>query len=351
MNDRVALNGLSMALKGINTVLELTFKRLAIIFFTKETTMGMASIIKHIKVPASMTKIALKAKKHAPEIMVITGAVLVVGSAVVACKQTLKAHEVLEKANADLDEVNKALETCNEESYSPEDAKKDRRNVYIKTGWEFVKLYGPAVIGGVVGFSLIFGAHKILRGRNAALTLAYTNLLNSYNNYRKRIASEFGEDKERLLAAGAETTDISVVNEDGTVEEVKNASVVHDKSENHSPYARIFEATNKNWSKNPATNLFWLRSQEKFANEKLQAEGFLFLNDVYEMLGYPRTSEGQIVGWIFDPNNVNHDGDNHVDFGIYDLLYNGKEKAEFINGYNPCIWLDFNVDGVVYDLI
>jgi len=313
--------------------------------------MSMVSMIKHVKIPAGMAKIALKGKKHAPEIMVVTGTVLVIGSAVMACKQTLKAHEVLEKANADLDEVSKALETCDEESYSPEDAKKDRRNVYIKTGWELTKTYGPSIIGGVVGFSLIFGAHKILRGRNAALTLAYTNLFKSYNDYRKRIANELGEDKEKLLAAGVETADISVTNEDGTTEEIKNASVIHDISSNHSPYAKVFEATNRNWSHNPATNLFWLRSQENYANEKLQADGYLFLNDVYQLLGFPRTSEGQIVGWVYDPNNPNHNGDNHVDFGIYDLLYKGEEKVEFINGYNPCIWLDFNVDGVVYDLI
>lgn len=313
--------------------------------------MGMTSIVKHVKIPTSMAKIALKAKKHAPEIMVITGAIVVVGSAVVACKQTIKAYEVLEKANGDLDEVNKALETCSEESYSPDDAKKDRQNIYIKTGWELTKLYGPAIIGGVIGLGMMFGAHKILRARNAALTVAYTNLMNSYNNYRKRVVDEIGEDKARLLATGAETTDISVVNEDGTIEEVKNAAVIHDTGSNHSPYARVFEATNNNWSPNPSTNLFWLRSQENYANEKLQADGFLFLNDVYQMLGFPRTSEGQILGWVFDPNNVDHDGDNHVDFGIYDLLYKGEEKVEFINGYNPCIWLDFNVDGVVYDLI
>ena len=312
--------------------------------------MGMLSIVKHVKVPASMAKIAVKAKKHAPEIMVITGAVLVVGSAVVACKQTLKAHEVLEKANNDLDEVKKALEDCDEDLYSPEDAKKDRRNVYIKTGWELTKIYGPSIVGGVVGLGLMFGAHKVLRGRNAALTVAYTNLLSSYNRYRKHIADEFGDEKEKLLAAGAETTDISVVNEDGTVEDIKNASVV-DSSANHSPYSKIFEATNNNWSPNPATNLYWLRSQQNYANEKLQAEGYLFLNDVYQMLGFPRTSEGQIVGWVYDPDNPNHDGDNYVDFGIYDLLYKGSEKVEFINGYNPCVWLDFNVDGVVYDLI
>lgn len=312
--------------------------------------MAITSILKYVKIPPSMAKIALKAKQHAPEIMVITGAVLVVGSTVSACKATLKAHEVLEKANESLEEVETALETCDEETYSPEDAKTDRRNVYIKTGWELAKIYGPSIICGVVGLGLMLGAHKILRGRNAALTLAYTNLLSSFNKYRKRVSDELGEDKEKLLAAGAEQTDISVVKEDGTVEDVKNASVVRNAN-GLSPYARVFDESNSNWSKNPSTNLFVLRSHQNYANEKLQAEGFLFLNDVYRLLGFPCTPEGQIVGWVYDPENKDHDGDNYVDFGIYDLLYKGKEKAEFINGYEPCIWLDFNVDGVVYDLI
>ena len=312
--------------------------------------MAITSILKYVKISPSMAKIALKAKQHAPEIMVVAGAVLVVGSTVSACKATLKAHEVLEQANEKFEEVEKALETCDAETYSPEDAKTDRRNTYIKTGWELAKIYGPSVICGVVGLGLMLGAHKILHGRNAALTLAYTNLLNSFNKYRKRVSNELGEDKERLLAAGADQTDISVVKEDGMVEDVKNAPVVRDAN-GLSPYARVFDGGNSNWSKNPSTNLFWLRCQQNFANEKLQAEGFLFLNDVYRMLGFPCTPEGQIVGWVYDPENDKHDGDNYVDFGIYDLLYKGKEKAEFINGYEPCIWLDFNVDGVVYDLI
>ena len=313
--------------------------------------MGMTSIIQHVKIPAAMTKVALKAKKHAPEIMVITGAILVVGSAVVACKQTLKAHEVLEDATKDLDDVETAIKTVDSNQYNEDDARKDRMRVYIQTGWKLTKLYGPSIIGGAVGLGLMLGAHKILRNRNAALTLAYTNLLNSFNSYRKSVANKLGEDKERLLCSGAEQTDISIEDEDGKTKKIKGAPVVHDDGNSHSCYARVFEATNSNWEPNPQKNLNWLRSQQKFANEKLRAEGVLFLNDVYRMLGFPRTSEGQIVGWVFDPTNPDHEGDDIVDFGIYDILYKGAEKIAFINGYNPCIWLDFNVDGVVYDLI
>jgi hypothetical protein len=64
------------------------------------------------------------------------------------------------------------------------------------------------------------------------------------------------------------------------------------------------------------------------------------------MLGIPRTSAGQIVGWIY--NEKNPVGDNFVDFGIY----RGSESARrFVNGEERTILLDFNVDGPIYNLL
>jgi hypothetical protein len=61
------------------------------------------------------------------------------------------------------------------------------------------------------------------------------------------------------------------------------------------------------------------------------------------MLGFDHTSAGQVVGW-----KVNH-GDSFVDFGLFD----GDNLAtrNFVNGHEKSILLDFNVDGVVYNLI
>ena len=73
----------------------------------------------------------------------------------------------------------------------------------------------------------------------------------------------------------------------------------------------------------------------------------MFLNDVYDALGIPRSKAGQVVGWIYDEKNPN--GDNFVDFGIYDLYKEGSR--DFVNGYERTIWLDFNVDGPILDLI
>ena len=65
------------------------------------------------------------------------------------------------------------------------------------------------------------------------------------------------------------------------------------------------------------------------------------------MLGAKRTKAGAQVGWVYDEKNPV--GDNYVDFGIFDI-YNPKSR-DFVNGYEKVIVLDFNVDGVILDLI
>lgn len=312
----------------------------------------MSSILSNIKLPASIVKSKVIFQKHAPEILVATGAILVVGSAVLACKQTLKAAEIVKKATDDLDYIKDTAEGASEEDYSAADIHNDKIVVYSNAAVGLVKCYGPSVIGGALGLGMILYSHKLLTDWNTTLTVAYTNLLNSFNNYRKQVIKRFGQDEEYLLSSGSEMKDISIRNENGE-ESTELVPVVHDDGSGHSPYARIFDESNNNWSRNPNSNLIFLKSQQNFCNEKLRSEGILFLNDVYKALGFPPTKEGQIVGWVFDPRKEieNHTGDDYVDFGIYDMLYKNAAQKEFLNGYEPCVWLDFNVDGVVYHLI
>jgi hypothetical protein len=299
-----------------------------------------------------ITKAKVILNKHAPEILLVSGTIVVISSAVYACRQTLKAHDILEEANSDLADVEKAITVSNSDDYTPKDARSDRRKVYGRTFFDLAKCYGPAVIGAIIGFGMIFGGHKILRGRNIALTAAYSTLLAQFKDYRAKVVEKLGEDEEFRLRSGMEERAASIIDEDGN--EVEAAvNYIPDNGEGHSIYARIFDETCSNWSRNPVANLTFLRGQQHFANEKLRAEGILFLNDVYESLGLPRTSEGQIVGWVWDPNKEidDHAGDNYVDFGIYNELYKDAARRDFINAAEPCVWLDFNVDGVIYDLM
>ena len=82
------------------------------------------------------------------------------------------------------------------------------------------------------------------------------------------------------------------------------------------------------YEKDPEYNLMFLRQQERYATEKLRANGTLFLNEVYDMLDIPRTRAGQVVGWVYDEDNPI--GDNYVDFGIYNV--HRPSNREFVNG-------------------
>ena len=87
----------------------------------------------------------------------------------------------------------------------------------------------------------------------------------------------------------------------------------------------------------------YLKAQQNSFNDLLRARGHVFLNEVYDGLGLERSQAGAVVGWVLG------DGDNYVDFGIFD---GDKPRArDFVNGLEASILLDFNVDGVIYDLI
>lgn len=309
--------------------------------------MQISNILSKVKLPKPVIKAGLKLRKHSPEIMAAVGTGLVIFAAVDACKQTIKAHDILENVNEEFDKIDQAMEVAGPEDYSQKDARNDRRLVMTNAGVKLVKIYGRPVILGATGLALILGAHRILHKRNAALTIAYSKLIAEYNKYRDKVVEAIGEEKEFQLRSGYSKEEIDYIDEDGNEKHVKNAKVL--PGDGLSIYARIFDESCPNWSRNPSSNLTFLKAQQNFANDKLRCEGVLFLNDVYKMLGFPRTPEGQIVGWIWDPDNP--EIDSYVDFGIHDKLFTSAAKRDFINGREPCVWLDFNVDGVVYDLI
>ena len=73
-----------------------------------------------------MNKTVMKLKKHSPEILVVTGIVGVVASAVLACKSTTKVGAILEDTKETLDVIHNGIETgaINNQEYTMEDGKK-----------------------------------------------------------------------------------------------------------------------------------------------------------------------------------------------------------------------------------
>ena len=295
-------------------------------------------------------RIGFKIKKASPEIMVVAGVVGVVTSTVMACKATTKVNDILEETRKQVDDVHNVLDSdvVSEDEYNNDDAKKDLAIIYTQTGVKLIKLYAPSVIVGALSITGILASHKILKKRNVALTAAYATIDRSFKEYRGRVVERFGKELDRELRYNIKAQEIEekTVDKDGneTVEK-KTISVVDPNM--YSDYARIFDNGSMGWTKDPEYNLMFLKLQQNQANDRLRAQGYLFLNDVYDMLGIPRTKAGQIVGWVYDEDNPV--GDNFVDFGIYDI-YNEK-ACDFVNGRERSIVLDFNVDGNILDMI
>ena len=302
------------------------------------------------KASRAFGKAALKLKKHSPEILMGIGIAGTVTSTVLACKATLKINDILEAKNRTVEAIHDCLEEGRLD-YTEEDSKKDLTIVYSQTGIKIAKLYAPAVAIGLASIGCIVTGHRILNKRNVALAAAYTVVDKSFKEYRGRVVERFGEaiDKELRYNIKAKEIEKIVVDENGneTVKKEIVQVVDGDSVTGHSEYARFFDEGCPDWRKDSEFNLMFLRRQQDWANEKLKSKGYLFLNEVYDMLGIQKTQAGQVVGWIY--NEKNPIGDNYVDFGIYDVQ--DERKRAFVNGFERNILLDFNVDGVIYDLV
>ena len=288
-------------------------------------------------------------QKHSPEILMGVGVVGVVTSTVMACRATMKLNDILEESKETRDKIKEVENNPKyEDKYSPEDAKKDLTINYVQTGMKVAKLYAPAVLLGGASLGCLLASNDILRKRNAALSAAYMTVDKSFKEYRNRVTERFGEEVEKEIRYGikAEQLETTVVDEDGNETTVTDTVKTMDPNL-YSDYARFFDAASPYWQNDPEYNLMFLKAQQQYANDLLRAKGRLFLNDVYDMLGIEKTKAGQVVGWVYDRENPN--GDNFVDFGIYDM---SKERVRaFVNGYETNILLDFNVDGNIWDLM
>jgi hypothetical protein len=274
---------------------------------------------------------ALKLNASSPKLLFVGGIGCMVASTVLACRATLKLEDTLEETQDELNAIK-----ANKVTEDVEIAKKDTAVVMAKGGARVLKLYGPAIVVGSVGIGCLTKSHNLLQERNAALMAAYTAVDKAFEKYRLRVVEKYGEDQDQEFRYGTEQ--VEIVDEKG-----KTKIVTRVADGEPSMYARFFDQLSTSWSKEPEYNLVFLRCQQNYANDLLKTRGHVFLNEVYDLLGIERTKAGQVVGWV-----VSDDGDNFIDFGIYD----GNDRArDFVNGREGSILLDFNVDGIIYDKI
>lgn len=298
--------------------------------------------------------------KNKPEIMLVAGLIGVVGATILACRATLKAKDIVEEHNERIEEIFESNNGIIEDETGivdkvelPAESKKEVRKIYLKTGLKLAKVYAPAIAIETAAFALLIKSNSVQRDRLAGLTAAYITVDQAFKKYRQAVIDELGADKDLEFRTGAKKQKIQAIveDEDGNEKLQKEEGLVLPDGRYISEYAKFFDESCPDWTKSPENNKHFLMLQQAAANEKLKIQGHLFLNEVYDMIGLPRTKAGAVVGWLYPADRYESlQLNGFVDFGIFDMWSDAK-RADFVNGYERSILLDFNVDGCIYNYI
>lgn len=292
------------------------------------------------KITLAAGKASLGLKKRSPEILLASGIIFSGAAIFMSVKSTLKAGEVIDKHKEKMDQIHEALELKTDD-YTLEDSKKDTVKAYVQTGWEFAKLYAPTIIFSALSLTLILSSHGIIKKRNAALAASLASVRTAFDEYRGRVVRDLGKEMDNhfLYDTVEKVAEVETVDENGKKKKIKEKYQVPTKS---SVYSRFFDETNPNWEKDGSANYLFVRSQMIYLQKKLQANGYLFLNDVYKQLDLPITIAGQSAGWIYDFDNKDN---SLIYFEGFDIdgdetNLSGAVRA-LKNGYEWSVLLDF----------
>lgn len=290
-----------------------------------------------------VNKVKVFGQKNSPEILLGIGIVGFIGTVVTACIASSKVESVLDDHKIKMSKIEEAKELIasgemDAEDYTQKDEILDKVKFYTETGVALLKLYGPTIGLGAMSVYCVLSGHKILNGRYVGALTAYNGLLGTFKKYRKNVVDAYGQDVDRAMRYGAEYI----------LEKKKNEKVTEKKENIEMTFpeddtARYFDAQNPNWDPNPNFDIMFLRGQQNILNDILQTRGHVFLNEVYDALGFNHTPQGAVLGWVKGM------GDDYIDFGLYDQSKDPIRR--FVNGQDNVVLLEFNHDGVIWDMI
>lgn len=260
-------------------------------------------------------KIALTAKKNAPTILIATGVVAGVAATGTAIRATLKCDDILQLHEENMKNIEKAKYVVEndpdfEGTYTDEQMKADQKTVKVQTALQFVKLYWPTVALTALSVTCVLAGHHMMTKRNAAVVAAFTAVSSKFDDYREMVKDRLGADVERdIYKRIIEEAELDENGEpNGDIHKAQSKKPLDTSTD------RFFDEFSTLWNNNdPTMNVANLRAVTKTAQDKLIMQGYLFLNDVYDMLGIQRTPAGQVLGWLYDKDHM----DTIVDFGVY----------------------------------
>lgn len=289
---------------------------------------------------------------HSPELLLAGGIITFGASLYLSAKAGSETIEIIEEHKEELEEV-KADE---------DHTKKDVVAAYGHTGVKLAKKYAPAAGCAALSLTCFCASYGILKNRYVVLAGAYTALQESYTLYRQRVIDDSGREKDIYYLTGKKPEKIEVENADGKKEKTKAYYELPDGSI-ASPYAFKFGKYKENGSKNLQwqNDMHYLRQfalgMQDYYNDQLYLRckfdkdqrvikrGSVFLNETRDAFGEDASTAGAVVGNRFGNGEPGCNG--YIDYRMIEAYEKDPDTGKDI----PCIWIDPNVDGIIYDLV
>lgn len=299
----------------------------------------------------------LAARKHAPELMIGAGIVGFGATIFETVKATNRTNEVLDEKEATIATIEAARDDYSEEEYSCRTYERDIKEANRRAKWGIVRAWAPvATLGGASVISVL-GGYRILNGRYVATAAAYKVLENGFERYRGNVVERFGKDMDYELLHDIKAEEL----EKARKEQAENKEIEadnkrrkvlkkHKKTAYAEVYNGIFDEYSDRWQRywNAEQVLNYLKQKQNELNDKLAIRKHLFVNEVYDALGFERTPQGQVTGWIITKYNP----DSKVSLGIDEMPED--ELRQILSTHRNediRVKIRLNPDGLIYNLI
>lgn len=325
------------------------------------------------KVVATLSNLKFKAVAHKPEITLAIGLAATVGAVVTAAVAATKSSNTINEAKMDIEDIDSdgvtefleyqnarreqmGLEPVDITNADPEVEKKKIKRKCTKSVVKYWILpSGLLIVSGICQIS----TYRTLNSRLITASMAAIaaeagrrEIESAFAKYRGNVAEKFGEEvEEGLFEEIMPKKTVTVQETDPETGEVieREKEVIDDsKLPIYSIYSKVY--TNRSYQ--PGLDVETVRNVQNWANDRLITRGYVFLNEVYEALGFEPDGDFVGIGWKSREFTKDKSEDGYIDFHLFgnDLSRFNKDVIRWRNA-DPSITnvrLDFNVDGPIY---
>lgn len=207
-------------------------------------------------------------RKHGGTILAVAASVGVVATAIETGRASTKAQKIIEKNTIAID-----CENYGESCYTTKQK--------VLDCW---KAYVPAVILGGGTIACILGSNALNKKQIASLTAAYMALGKTYQEYRKQVSHQLGQEAETDIFNKAKAYEAINREEPGLGDTGDEKLLCYEPISK-----RYFHATSTE-----------LMDAFYNLNRDFAIQGYASMNDLYNYLGLDFIPEGDLKGWCAD---------------------------------------------------